>query len=136
MRVDFFFTIAYLFFILYVLARLWTRSNLKHVQFHRRFTARAFAGDDVTVRVQVTNGSRLPVPWAQVHESLPVELVSPPFHQEVFSLGPREQRFFSYDLHCRRRGVYRLGPLTIQTGDVLGIEPPRLGEAASDHLVV
>jgi uncharacterized protein (DUF58 family) len=136
MRVDFFFTIAYLFFILYVLARLWNRSNLKQVQFHRHFISRAFAGDEVTVKVEVSNNSRLPVPWVQVHESLPVELVSPPFHQEVFSLNPREKRFFSYDLHCRRRGVYRLGPLNIQTGDVLGIEPPRLGEAASDHIIV
>ncbi len=136
MRVDFFFTIAYLFFILYVLARLWTRNNLKHVKFHRRFVGRAFAGDEVTVRVQVVNGSRLPVPWVQVHESLPVELISPPFHQEVFSLGPREERFFSYDLHCRRRGVYRLGPLNIQTGDVLGIEPPRRGEASFDRIIV
>jgi uncharacterized protein (DUF58 family) len=78
----------------------------------------------------------VPVPWVQIHESLPVELVSPPFHQEVFSLGPHEERYFSYDLHCRRRGVYRLGPLNVQTGDVLGIEPPRLGETASDHIVV
>ena len=136
LRIDFFFTIGYLFFILYVLARLWTRNNLKQVQFHRRFTGRAFAGDDVTVKVEVHNRGRLPVPWVQVHESLPVELVSPPFHQEVFSLGPREQRFFSYELHCRRRGVYRLGPLNVQTGDVLGIEPPKLGEAQSDHIVV
>jgi uncharacterized protein (DUF58 family) len=136
LRVDFFFTIAYLFFILYVLARLWTRSNLRHVAFHRRFVGRAFAGDEVTVKVEVVNNGRLPVPWVHVHESLPVELISPPFHQEVFSLGPLETRFFSYDLHCRRRGVYRLGPLNMQTGDVLGIEPPKLGEAASDHIVV
>jgi uncharacterized protein (DUF58 family) len=136
LRVDFFFTIAYLFFILYVLARLWTRTNLRTVQFQRLFVNRAFSGDDVNVRVRVANNGRLPVPWVQVHESLPVELVSPPFHQEVFSLGPREARFFSYDLHCRRRGVYRLGPLNLQTGDVLGIEPPRLAEAQPDHIIV
>ena len=74
LRVDFFFTIAYLFFVLYVLARLWTRTNLKNVQFNRRFVSRAFSGDDVTVRVQASNRGRLPVPWVQVHESLPVEL--------------------------------------------------------------
>lgn len=136
LRVDFFFTTAYLFFAVYVLARLWTRRSLKQVRVQRQFTNRAFSGDEVTVRVLVRNTGRLPIPWLQAHESLPVDLATPPFHVEVFSLGPREQRHFSYALHCRKRGVYPVGPLRAQTGDLLGIEEPDSLEAAPDHLIV
>src|ERR1041384_4197331 len=84
LRIDFFFTIAYLFFLLFVLARLWIGRGLHQVHFEPRFTPRAFSGDGGTVEVVMRNSGRLPVPWLHVHESLPVELVSPPFHSEVF----------------------------------------------------
>jgi hypothetical protein len=47
LRIDFFFTIAYLFFLLFVLARLWVGRGLLQVHFERRFTPRAFSGDTV-----------------------------------------------------------------------------------------
>jgi len=136
LRIDFFFTIAYLFFLLFVLARLWVGRGLQQVYFERQFTPRAFSGDTVAVEVQVRNSGRLPVPWLHVHESLPVEMISPPFHSEVFSLGAGEHRFFRYDLHARERGVYTLGPLAAETGDVLGLEPTRSTNFGSQQIVV
>jgi uncharacterized protein (DUF58 family) len=136
LRIDFFFTIAYLFFLLYLLGRLWMRRSLGRVSFARSFTGRAFSGDEVQVEVKLANTGRLPVPWLQIHESLPIELVSPPFHREVFSLGAGEKRFFRYQLHCRKRGLFWLGPLQAQTGDLLGLEPERSTEFAAEPLVV
>jgi len=136
LRIDFFFTIAYLFFLLFLLARLWVGRGLQQVQFERHYTPRAFSGDSVAVEVRVHNSGRLPVPWLQVHESLPVELISPPFHSEVFSLGAGERRFFRYDLNARERGIYTLGPLTAQTGDVLGLEPTRSTDFGTQPIVV
>jgi uncharacterized protein (DUF58 family) len=34
---------------------------------------------------------------------------------------PRERREFSYTLQANRRGLYRIGPMTLHTGDVLGL---------------
>jgi len=59
LRIDFFFTIAYLFVLLFILARLWIGRGLQQVQFERRFTRRAFSGDEVPVEVQVRNTGRL-----------------------------------------------------------------------------
>ena len=87
LRIDFFFTVAYLLFALFVFGRLWIRRSLKNLRLSRQYTARAFSGDDVTVRVSLHNTGRLPVPWVQTHESLPVDLIAPPFHREVFSLA-------------------------------------------------
>jgi uncharacterized protein (DUF58 family) len=136
LRVDFYFTIAYLFFAVYVLARVWTRRGLAGVRVERRFTAHAFHGDDVPVNVRVSNTGRLPLPWLHVHESLPLDLITPPFQQTVVSLGAREHYDLHYTLHCHKRGYYPLGPLRAQTGDVLGLEAFRGLEAAPNHLIV
>jgi uncharacterized protein (DUF58 family) len=106
------------------------------VQFERHYTPRAFSGDEVQVEVQVHNSGRLPVPWLHVHESLPVEMITPPFHTEVFSLGAGERHFFRYTLHARERGIYMLGPLSAQTGDVLGLEPNRSADYGTQQIVV
>jgi uncharacterized protein (DUF58 family) len=136
LRIDFYFTLAYLLFLLYVLSRGWIGRGMRGLRIERRYTGRAFAGDEVTGRVSVHNTGRLPLPWLQMHESLPVELTAPPFHREVFSLGAGEQRFFEYTLYCRKRGVYKLGPLQAQAGDVLGLEPPQAAEVAAEPLMV
>ena len=136
LRIDFFFTIAYLFVLLFLMARLWIGRGLQQVHFERQYTPRAFSGDEVAVQVTVHNRGRLPVPWLHVHESLPVELVSPPFHTEVFSLGAGERHFFRYTLHARQRGIYPLGPLSAQTGDVLGLEPTRTADFDAQPIVV
>lgn len=136
LRIDFFFTVAYLLFGLFVLGRLWVRRSLDGLKLSRAYTNRAFSGDDVTVRVTLHNTSRLPAPWVQAHESLPVELIAPPFHREVFSLAAGEQRYFEYTLHCRRRGVYLVGPLQARGGDLFGLEPARQTELAAESMVV
>jgi uncharacterized protein (DUF58 family) len=136
LRVDFFFTVVYLFFVVYLLSRLWTRRTLEHLRVHRCFTDHAFFGDQVTVDMSVRNADWLPVPWLQVHEMLPVELITPPFHRQVVSIGPRERRDFRYTLYCRRRGYYPVGPLTLHTGDLLGVVRDRMRQAEPDHLTV
>jgi len=136
LRVDFFFTIAYLFFAVYLLSRLWTRRTVKHLRVQRRFVNHAFLGDRVTVDLTVHNAGWLPVPWLEVHESLPVQLTAPPFHREVISLGPRERHRFAYTLNCRQRGYYPIGPLTMRTGDLLGIARHTLTQVAPEHIIV
>lgn len=136
LRVDFFFTIAYLFFAVYLLSRLWIQRTANHVHVERHFTDHAFPGDQVTVNVVVQNPTWLPTPWLEVHESLPVELIAPPFYREVATLNPRERHQFHYTLHCRQRGYYPIGPMKLQTGDLLGITNRRQKTLVSEHIIV
>ena len=136
LRVDFFFTIAYLFFAVYLLSRLWTQRTTEHLRVERRFVNHAFPGDKVAVDVTVHNTSWLPAPWLQVHESLPVDLATPPFHHQVTTLDPRERYPFHYTLNCRQRGYYSIGPMTINTGDLLGITDRRQVQVPSEHIIV
>jgi uncharacterized protein (DUF58 family) len=136
LRVDFFFTIVYLFFAVYVLSRLWTQRAARQLRAERLFTTRAFSGDQSRLRVVLHNGGWLPVPWVHMNESLPVELSTPPFMRDVISLGPHGERSFTTMLDCRRRGYYKIGPLRLQVGDLLGVTSPRQVRLESEHLIV
>ena len=136
LRVDFFFTIVYLLFTVYLLSRLWTQRTGTCLQVERSYTDRAFPGDQVPVDVMIQNTGWLPIPWLEVHESLPVELIAPPFHRQVVTLNPREQHRLRYTLNCRQRGYYAVGPMTMQTGDLLGIARRIQMRIAPEHIIV
>ena len=136
LRIDFFFTIFYLFALVYALSHIWMQSTARRLSVRRRFDAHAFIGDQVTVELDVQNDGWLPLPWLEAHESLPVQLATPPFHRQVFSLGAHAKRRLAYRLHCEQRGYYVIGPLTVRAGDLLGLVRPRLERAEAAHLIV
>ncbi|MDP9382929.1 MAG: DUF58 domain-containing protein [Chloroflexota bacterium] len=136
LRVDFFFTVVYFLVGIYILVRVWTRRTAERLRIRREFVDRAFTGDQVEVRYSVRNLGWLPVPWLEVHESVPLPLQSAPFGTYAVSLGPRETWRASYTLSCRRRGYYSLGPLSITTGDLLGIERRTLLRVSPERMLV
>lgn len=136
LRVDFFFTIAYLVAIAYLLSRVWVEWVCRTLRVSRRFDDHAFLGDQVTVRLDLRNGSLLPVPWLAMQESLPVPLSMPAGFRQVVGLAPLGRRQLTYTLLCRRRGYYDVGPLTMETGDVLGLTRRSRVQLASQHIVV
>jgi len=136
LRVDFFFTVAYLFLGIYLLSHVWTRRAVRQVRVRRRFTDRAFSGDETTMEVLVHNRGWLPVPWLKLHESLPVNLTAPPFLREVIILGPHEGRSLTHTLNCRRRGYYAIGPLRMRVGDLLGVADPGDLQIESEPFIV
>ena len=136
LRIDFFFTIFYLFALVYALSHIWMQSTARRLSVRRSFDNHAFIGDEVRVDVIVHNEGWLPLPWLEAHESLPVQLATPPFHRQVFSLKPRSERRLTYRLHCDQRGYYVIGPLTVRAGDLLGLVRPRLERAEPAYLIV
>ena len=78
LRIDFFFTILYLFGAVYILSQLWSRQMLKSLRISRDLARRAFLGDQVTVTLKFKNLGRLPIPWLAFSEGFPVILSAPP----------------------------------------------------------
>jgi uncharacterized protein (DUF58 family) len=136
LRIDFYFTVVYLFLAVYLLSQIWMRWSVRQLRAERELVGRAFLGHHATARLRIRNEGWLPVPWLRVHESLPVELSSPPFLHQVATLNPHGQQVFSYALDCRRRGYYSIGPLRMETGDLLGVTGPRRVEIEAEHLIV
>ncbi|MBC8160776.1 MAG: DUF58 domain-containing protein [Roseiflexaceae bacterium] len=136
LRSEFFFYLLYVVIGLQVLTRLWLRRIATRLSWRRELLPAAFPGEPLTVTLEVTNQSLLPLPWLALHESIPPALHTPPMVREVFSLGAGEQRILRYTLVGRQRGYYRLGPLTLSTGDVLGLRERTIVAPATDALTI
>lgn len=136
LRLDFLFVVFYLFSLVYALSHVWVQSVGRNVQVERRLMDHAFSGDRVQVCLGLKNGGRLPAPWLDVHESLPVQLATPPFFRHASALGGRGQQDLAYELHCRERGYYEIGPLTVRTGDLMGFARTRTIRLAAQPLIV
>ena len=135
LRIDFFFTILYLFVGVYILTHLWSRRVLRNLGLERQMTNRAFSGDQVEVTLRLTNNSRLPIPWLMLSESLPVELYGQIF-REVVTIAGLGQHVTRYKLSSRKRGYYKIGPLQLHTGDILGIRKELQAEFPADYLII
>ena len=48
MRIDFYFSILYIFLGLFFLGRLWTTTSMMHLKAQRRLVKRAFPGDEIS----------------------------------------------------------------------------------------
>jgi uncharacterized protein (DUF58 family) len=136
LRIDTYFTILYLLALTYVLGRMWARRAMEQLQTHRTLVNRAFPGEEIPVSLTVTNNGWLPVPWVEMHDSLPVDLISPPFYKRVISLAPHQTRNFTYTLTCRKRGYYIIGPMRWHTGDLLGFAPRLTAQREAEYVIV
>ncbi len=136
LRDDTILTLFYLLTGVYFAGRWWRDRSLKAVSFKRQYEDRAFLGEAVVVRLEVANTAWLPVVWLRLHDSLPVELAAHRFFQRVVTLGPHERQHFEYALHPYKRGYYRIGPLMLSTGDVLGLSEEADCQGAPDFLTV
>jgi uncharacterized protein (DUF58 family) len=114
----------------------WGRRSLAQLETTRRFPQHAFLGEQVTIQLQVRNKGWLPLPWLELRETLPVALVGPNNFQTVTNLSPRAEAQFEYILQARKRGYYAIGPLSISTGDLLGLTSSLQASLQAEALVV
>src|SRR5947209_4187107 len=118
LRVELLFTVVYFLVAASILSRIWIRRTRQGLTLRREYIDRAFLGDEVEVQVQVRNGSRLPIPWLKLTESVPSDLRSSTVPAQVLSLRSHGAVGFSYRVHCRKRGYHPLGPMLLEMGDV------------------
>ncbi len=129
-------TIIYFLIGAYLFGRWWRDRALAALEFTRTLNPRALLGETVNVRLEVANRGWLPLPWVRIHESLPVELAIPNFFRRAVALGPRGKTAVEYQLRGNKRGYYKVGPLYLQSGDLLGLEDVRERQGAPDHLTI
>ena len=129
-------TIIYMVLGAFFLGLWWNKRALNHVQITRTYDSHAFLGDPIPVQLEIKNNSLLPILWIEIHEGLPVDLRSGKVVKHVFSLGIRESKTIHYDVIPKKRGYYALGPLSLSTGDPLGLIQPSEKSLPSDPLTV
>jgi uncharacterized protein (DUF58 family) len=122
------------------LARSWAES-LDAQRECNRFTANV--GDAVAVILKVKNRGALPVAWVLLEDLLPREAMAGPMPRlevlgsclQLAMLGPRGQKTILYQLRCRGRGYFQIGPLVLETGDLFGLHR-RFRVATAPHFLL
>ena len=136
MRGDFALTLMYLVVGALVSGMWWARRALAQVKASRGFNTHAFLGERIQIKLRVQNHGWLPLPWLEIRETLPVELVGPNSFQTVIHLGPGAEAKFEYSIAASKRGYYPIGPLTFSTGDLLGLRDSLGAAMLAEHLIV
>ncbi|MDH5607096.1 MAG: DUF58 domain-containing protein [Anaerolineae bacterium] len=113
----------------------WGEKALSQITYRREFHyTRAFPGEEIPAALEIKNNKFLPVSWLRARDPWP-KAVGPLdnadmslFHSlelgrlvNVFSLRWFESARREYILRFRKRGVYEIGPVQLESGDVFGI---------------
>jgi len=116
------------------LAYVWAREMARHIYAERtlRFGWMQ-VGDRLEERFVVTNGSWLPLLWARVIDGsdLPGYQV-----ERIASCNPYSAARWTTEQVCTRRGLYRLGPWSLQTNDPLGFVTITLTYPQTEAIVI
>lgn len=114
------FRLVYLMTAILVLSFLWTIFNVYWVRLVRQTRSRrAQVGQLAEERFVVHNTGFLPKLWLEVRDvsTLPGHRAS----RVVNSVAPRSYRGWLVKTRCLERGVFRLGPVSLASGDPFGL---------------
>lgn len=129
---------------------LWNREALRSVRYERRLQyRRAFPGERVQADIQVENGKLIPLAWLRTEDPWPDEVSPqhPAFSESSDQSGEGSinlvlvMRGFArikrrFELLFRERGLYRVGPVRLRSGDPFGLFHTEMSGADEEQLVV
>jgi uncharacterized protein (DUF58 family) len=132
---ELFYNVVYLTALTLVLSFVWTWVSVSTVRIARRTRSRrSSVGKLAEESLTVANTGFLPKVWLQVqdHSTLPSHHVS----QVMNALAPRRRRHWAVRTICRKRGQFTLGPMTLLSGDPLGLFQLKRELGATSSIVV
>lgn len=130
-----FFQLAYLALGLLIVSVLWTWGGVLWLRVERRTDARrGQVGRPLTETLSVQNRSLLPRLWLEVrdHSTLPGHLPG----RVLVNIPPRARHEWAVTTTCMLRGLYRLGPTTLVSGDPFGFFEARRDLKAKNEVLV
>jgi uncharacterized protein (DUF58 family) len=130
-----FYHLAYLFVALILFAFLWAFMGISWVHLRRQTRARrAQVGRPLEERFAVRNNGPFPKLWLEVRDGsdMPGHLAS----HVVNALPSRQERAWTIRTTCHERGRYTLGPITLYSGDPLGLFQLRRSLKPTSNIVV
>lgn len=128
----FFFNIAYLFGVLLVIAYIWAWGSVRWLRISRKTRARrAQVGRNMDEVFTVHNIALWPKLWLEVRDFS--ELPGHKASHVVPAIWPRGQYRWYVQTTCTARGEYRLGPMTLKSGDPFGlyVSPRKIGTTST-----
>ncbi len=128
---------------------VWNRWSLNYVTYRRYLSEyRVFRGEEVPMTVALINKKPVPLAWIHVEDEIPeaLEVVRGDVPKNVkpklqtlhhsTSMAWYERIRWNYLLRCNERGLYQIGPATIESGDPFGFLRSRKGEPLTHSIIV
>lgn len=122
-------------FFLIVVTTLWNRISLKDISYLRKWVyRRGFVGEEIPLSLEIRNDKPLPLLWLQTRDMWPRAIGPLDGNALIISHKPElgyinnyfnlkwfasQKRF--YTLKMRARGYYRVGPVTVNSGDFFSL---------------
>ncbi|MGQ0603722.1 MAG: DUF58 domain-containing protein [Anaerolineales bacterium] len=132
---DLFYNLLYLWLALVAIAGVWTWTSLGRIRVARQTrTLRTQVGGMLEERLAVRNQSNLPKLWLEVRDQSDL-----PGHQPsrvIVGLGSQQERVWVARTRAVQRGRFRLGPLSITSGDPFGLFQVSRNISATNQVVV
>jgi uncharacterized protein (DUF58 family) len=131
-------------------AEWWRRRSLDGVSYQRRMRyRRGFPGEQLELSIEVENRKPLPLSWLRASDPWPGsispegETLPPDPHQHlagslvnVYSLRWFERVRRPVTLLLRERGIYPLGPVELESGDLFGIYRSTVERTGQEYVTV
>lgn len=128
---------------------VWNRLSLEEVSYERRFPGhKIFKGEEIEMTVAISNKKPVPLTWVKFEDQFPdaIEVVegdqqfsakrNVQILEHSTSMRWYEKLNWEYRLRCTQRGIYRIGPARIESGDPFGFLRTRKSEERVDSLLV
>ncbi len=123
---------------------------LDKIRYTRRFHfTRGFPGEQTEARITIENKKMLPLSWLRASDSWPFavgpedqDTLSPSHIQgqgylvNLYSLRWHERITRSYILRFQKRGIYPIGPLMLEAGDLFGLYDQQIEIENQEYLTV
>ena len=128
---------------------VWYKVSLEKLTYERRVSQnRAFIGEEVSMTVTLTNGKPIPLGKVKLVDEVPdgIEVDSDDISSGrgssarllslSTSISPYERISWKYRITASQRGLYRIGPARIESGDPFGLFSSERSDPEQELLLV
>ena len=120
----------------------WNKLSLENLIYERTIPTRnTFVGRELSITLSLTNKKPIPLPWVNVNDEVSSELqVIGDDHKGIFrhslSLGWYEKVHWDYNVLCKKRGLQKIGPAYLESGDPFGFLNTRMLGPPEEKIIV
>ena len=128
---------------------LWNKVSLEDVSYERSLSQnRVFMGEEVHLSISLINKKPVPLGKLETADDIPIEIemldaemvpsANPNTHtlRHTTSVAWYERIRWEYTIKCSQRGLYKMGPVHVESGDLFGFFNNAKTLSHQDYLLV